>query len=155
MTEDSDGISLAIDMQNAKVGNFTAKITLSSQANNTQSSMFNFQVTVLSTNTPPRFVRDISDLLYSRLVQSPDIYRITLGPTTDDEGHTVLPVFDDDGNSFITFNEKKMAIYVNSSQAEPSNYTVRLNLVEFEGRKQLQVVPFQFSIQIFSQAQVR
>ena len=65
----------------------------------------------------------------------------------------MLTVFDAKNTDFIEFDYSSMTMRVNSSVAEPKNYTCKLELIEYENKRQLSrissgLVPFIFIIQI-------
>ena len=47
-------------------------------------SLYYFRISILNSNTPPRFVNDVSTLLYTRTIQSEEVFELTLGPVVDD-----------------------------------------------------------------------
>ena len=100
-------------MTDALVGDYIVSIEMNSTNQEQNStSIYYFKISILSSNTPPRFVNDITSLLYTRIIQSEEVSELTLGPVTDDQDHYVLTIFEADANStdFITFDYDRMMI---------------------------------------------
>ena len=85
MAENSQGVAINVNMTDAFVGNYIVNIEVNSTNEEQNStSLYYFKISILSSNTPPRFVNDVSTLLYTRIIQSEEVFELTLGPVVDD-----------------------------------------------------------------------